>query len=47
LFGTVQRQAEMLAYLDIFRWMAVAALATIPLVFLLRRIDPGKAQAGH
>jgi DHA2 family multidrug resistance protein len=47
LLGTVQKQAEMLAYLDIFRWMAVAAVVTIPLVFLLRRIDPGKARAGH
>ncbi len=47
VFNEIQRQATMLAYIDIFHWLAVAAVAAIPLVFFLRTIDPHKAQAGH
>lgn len=47
LFSNVQRQATMLAYIDIFHWMAVAAACAIPLVFLLRNIKLGEAQAAH
>jgi DHA2 family multidrug resistance protein len=48
LYGTVQRQAEALAYLDLFRLFAVAMLAVIPLVLLMRRsVSSGKAVAAH
>jgi DHA2 family multidrug resistance protein len=42
LFSSVQRQATMLAYIDIFHWMAIAAACAIPLDFLLRNIELGK-----
>jgi len=41
---TMGQQAEMLSYVDIFRVMAWCALATVPLVFLLRKVKPGGAQ---
>jgi DHA2 family multidrug resistance protein len=37
LFGMVQRQAAMLAFLDVFRLLAVLFLVMIPLVVLMRR----------
>jgi MFS transporter, DHA2 family, multidrug resistance protein len=33
----VQRQASVWAYVDVFRYLALATLLCIPLVFLLRR----------
>jgi DHA2 family multidrug resistance protein len=47
LFNSVQRQATMQAYVDIFHWLAIAAACAIPLVFLLRKIDLSRAQATH
>jgi DHA2 family multidrug resistance protein len=47
IFADIQRQAAMLAYIDIFHWMAIAAALSIPLIFLLRTIDLGKPQAAH
>jgi DHA2 family multidrug resistance protein len=47
IFSEIQRQAAMLAYIDIFHWLAIAAILTIPLIFLLRTIDLGKAQPAH
>jgi DHA2 family multidrug resistance protein len=47
LFSQIQRQAAMLAYIDIFHWLAIAAVIAVPLIFLLRTIDLGKAQAAH
>jgi DHA2 family multidrug resistance protein len=37
IYGAVQRQATMMAYLDLFMVFSVMALAVIPLVFLMRR----------
>jgi DHA2 family multidrug resistance protein len=45
LQGAISRQAAMLAYLDVFWWMAAIALAMVPLVFLLRRSKTGAAMA--
>ncbi len=42
-----QAQAQTLAYIDTFWIMAIATLCLIPLVFLLRRVEPGKAPAAH
>jgi len=45
-FGQVlERQAEMLSYIDVFMFLAVLAACAIPFTFLLRGIDPGKANA--
>ncbi len=37
LYGTVQRQAAMLAFLDTFRLMALIFLVLLPFLFLIRR----------
>jgi len=37
VWGMVQRQAAMIAYLDVFRLMTVLFLLAIPLVFLLKK----------
>jgi DHA2 family multidrug resistance protein len=47
LFASVERQVTMLAYVDIFHWLAIAAACAIPLVFLLRKVDPDKMEAVH
>jgi MFS family permease len=48
LAGQVLRQAESLAYLDLFRTFAVAMLAVIPLVLLMRRsVASGQSVAAH
>jgi DHA2 family multidrug resistance protein len=47
LYATVQRQTEMMAYVDIFHVLAWAALLLVPLVFLLGRTKPGETAAGH
>ncbi len=45
VWGTVQRQAAMLAYNDTFRFLAGMFVCMIPLLFLLRKPKPGKAGA--
>ncbi len=42
LYGLVQRQAAMLAFIDNFRLIAYVFLAIIPLMLLMRRTDPHK-----
>ena len=37
LWGTVQRQAAMLAFVDTFRAMAVVFLLVLPFLFLMRK----------
>ena len=37
VWGMVQRQAAMVAYLDVFRVLALLLLLAIPLVFLLKK----------
>jgi DHA2 family multidrug resistance protein len=45
-FGqVVERQAEMLSYIDVFMFIAVLAACAIPFTFLLRGIDQGKTHA--
>jgi DHA2 family multidrug resistance protein len=46
IYVAVQAQAQTLAYIDTFWIMAIAALCLIPMVFLLKRLEPGKAPAG-
>ena len=45
--GTVQRQAAMLAYIDDFRFLGLAILAMVPLVFLMKKGKPGGGMAVH
>ncbi len=42
----LQAQAQTLAYIDTFWMLAIGALCLAPLVFMLKRIEPGKAPAG-
>lgn len=46
VYASLQAQAQTLAYIDTFWVMAIASLCVVPLVFLLKRIEPGKAPAG-
>jgi hypothetical protein len=42
------RQATMLAFVDNFRILGMASLAVIPLVFLIKKVQPGqRAGMGH
>jgi DHA2 family multidrug resistance protein len=43
----VQRQAQMGSYLDVFTLLAIIAALTVPVAFILQRIKPGQAAAGH
>jgi DHA2 family multidrug resistance protein len=46
-FKGLERQAQMLAYLDVFRLMAWCALFAVLLVALLKKTKPGEAHGGH
>jgi len=45
--GAVARQAAMLAYIDCFWFLAVAILAMVPMVFLMKKSKPGGGIAVH
>jgi DHA2 family multidrug resistance protein len=47
LAGTIQQQAFVMTYNDIFWTMALATLATLPLVFFLRPLPKGQSLAMH
>jgi MFS transporter, DHA2 family, multidrug resistance protein len=47
IYGEVVRQAQTLAYLDVLWVLAWFAAAMVPLVFLTRRVEPGKPAMGH
>ena len=47
LYGTVSRQAAILAYIDNFWLLAVVCLAVAPLVFLMKKPPKGAAAAAH
>ncbi len=46
IFGLVQRQAAMVAFVGIFQLMAILFLALIPLVLLMKRPRRAEAPAG-
>ena len=46
-YGSILRQANMMAYLDNFWMLGVSALAVIPFVFLMKRPPKGAAAAAH
>ena len=45
--NTVQRQANMLAYLDNFHILGYIILAMVPMVFLMKKTKPGGGMAVH
>jgi MFS transporter, DHA2 family, multidrug resistance protein len=49
IYNTVSQQAEMLAYVDVFKLGAIGCLAVVSLVALLRKIDihAKHAPVGH
>ena len=42
LFGMLQRQAMMRAFVDVFWLLGVVFLSVIPLVFFMRKVQPHK-----
>ena len=46
LFGMVQREAMMLSFTDIFRWLSLLFLATLPLLLLMRSPRRGRPMGG-
>ena len=44
LFGMVQREAMMLSFTDIFRWLALLFLAMLPLLLLMRSPAPRRGR---
>jgi DHA2 family multidrug resistance protein len=47
VWGMVQQQAAMLAYNDVFRFLALMFIALLPLVFLMRKPKKGGAVMAH
>ena len=45
--ATIQQQAAMLAYIDDFRLLGISILAMVPLVFLIKKGEPGGGIAVH
>jgi DHA2 family multidrug resistance protein len=46
IYDMVQRQSSMLAFIEVFRMLAFAFLAMLPLLFLLKRTRPKKVELG-
>jgi DHA2 family multidrug resistance protein len=47
LMRQIEQQAATLAYIDCFWILGVAFIVLTPLVFVMKRVAPGKAGAGH
>jgi DHA2 family multidrug resistance protein len=47
LMRTLQRQAETLSYIDCFWLLGLVFGGLIPLIFVLKKVTPGKSAAGH
>jgi DHA2 family multidrug resistance protein len=46
IYETMQTQAAMLSYLDIFKTLAVASLCMVAIIFLMKNMKPGEAAHG-
>jgi DHA2 family multidrug resistance protein len=46
LYQQLQRQASLWAFVDVFRWLSLLCFFCVGMVWLLRRVKPGKAPAG-
>jgi MFS transporter, DHA2 family, multidrug resistance protein len=47
IVGVVQQQASLLSYVDTVYLLGILALIATPLVFIAKRVEPGKAHMGH
>ncbi|MBV9158608.1 MAG: DHA2 family efflux MFS transporter permease subunit [Acidobacteriaceae bacterium] len=47
LMRTLQRQADTLSYIDCFWLLGIVFAGLVPLVFLMRRTEPGRAAVAH
>jgi DHA2 family multidrug resistance protein len=47
IYGTMQQQAALLSYVDVFHVMGILFLMVIPLVFLMRRPHRQTAASGN
>ena len=47
MWGQVQKQATMLAFLDAFHVLMILVICAIPLIFLLKKNKPGEGPGGH
>jgi len=47
IYLALQQQAAVLAYIDIFWICGTVAALTLGIVFLAKKVDPGKAHVGH
>ena len=47
IFSALERQASLLSYVDTVYLLGVVALIATPLVFIAKRVEPGKAHMGH
>ena len=47
LMRTLQQQSSTLAYIDCFWILGITFGVLMPLVFLMKKTQPGRAPAGH
>jgi DHA2 family multidrug resistance protein len=47
IYGLVQQQAAVLSYVDAFWILAMACLMVVPIIFVARRPEAGRAAMGH
>ena len=46
LYGQLQRQAANWAFVDVFRWLSLLCFFCVGIVWLFKKVKPGKAPAG-
>ena len=46
LYGQLQKQASLWAFVDVFRWLSLLCFACVVIVWMLKKVKPGKGPAG-
>ncbi len=46
LYGQLQQQASLWSFVDVFRWLSLLCFFCVAVVWLLKRVRPGKGPAG-
>lgn len=46
LYGQLQQQAALWSFVDVFRWLSLLCFFCVGVVWLLKRVRPGKGPAG-
>jgi DHA2 family multidrug resistance protein len=46
LYQQLQRQATTWSFVDVFRWLSLLCFFCVPIVWMLRKVKPGKPPAG-